>query len=63
MKRCMVQGDMLADRTCEQYPTVTLCEACIREDEQSGPNRQILVVEGASDGALDDTCEWCGHPA
>lgn len=55
MKRCMVQGDM--------HPMVILCEACIREDEQSGPNRQILVVEGASDCALDDTCEWCGTEA
>lgn len=63
MKRCMVQGDMLADRTSEQYPMVILCEACIREDEQSGPNRQILVVEGASDCVLDDTCEWCGTEA
>lgn len=27
MKRCMVQGAMLADSTSEQSPTVTLCKA------------------------------------
>ena len=59
MKQAVIFGDLTSDRTSEQYPTVTLCENCIREDEAQRENSQIVHMAGEAD-ADDAVCEWCG---
>ena len=59
MKRAVIFGDMTSDSTSEQYPTVTLCEECIRLDEGKKEDAQIVSIEGDAT-AEDGPCEVCG---
>ena len=59
MKRVVISGDLTSDSTSEQYPTVTLCAACIAEDEAREENIAIVAIEGDA-RAEDGPCEWCG---
>jgi hypothetical protein len=59
MKRAVIFGDLSADSTSDQYPTVTLCDDCIAKDEKLREDSQIVSIDG---NAPDDSesCEWCG---
>lgn len=59
MKRAVIFGDMSSDSTSDQYPTVTLCEECIRLDEDKKEDAQIVSIEGDATPE-DGPCEWCG---
>lgn len=58
MKQVVVFGDLTSDRTSEQYPTIVLCDDCIRRDRAKEEDSQIVNVVGDADDA-DDACEWC----
>lgn len=58
MKRAVVYGDMTSDSTDEQYPTVVLCEECIRADESRKEESQVVSIEGEA-GPDDGPCAWC----
>lgn len=60
MNICMIQGDMLAERTAEQYPRVTLCDECIRRDRLAGEEALIVAVEGPAEVQAEQVCEGCG---
>jgi len=45
MQTCQIWGDMSADRVDDQYPTVTVCDACAEAHSQ-GENAAILHVVG-----------------
>ncbi|MNO70124.1 hypothetical protein D3C76_609960 [compost metagenome] len=62
MKTCTVYGDMQADSAADQYPTVPLCDGCVAEDNNAGPDHQIVSQQGY-DPAYGDACEWCGTTA
>ena len=59
MKRVVISGDLTSDSTSEQYPTVTLCAACIAAEEARKENSAIVAIEGDAE-AKDGPCEWCG---
>jgi len=58
MKTAVIYGDLSSDSTSDQYPTVTLCEACIRQDQALEERSQIVAIEGDA-GPDDGPCEWC----
>ena len=59
MKRAVVFGDLGADSTSDQYPTITLCDDCIAEDRKLKDDSQVVSIDG--DASTDDgPCEWCG---
>lgn len=60
MKQAVIFGDLTSDRTSEQYPTVTLCEECIRGDKAKKGESQIVSIAGDA-GPDDGPCEWCGE--
>jgi hypothetical protein len=62
MKTCVINGDMSSDRAGDNYPTVNLCDDCVKEDERKGENHQIVSQQGY-DVSLGDACEWCGTTA
>ncbi|MFV3292398.1 hypothetical protein ACNFBR_27165 [Pseudomonas sp. NY11955] len=62
MKTCTVYGDMQADSAAEQYPTVPLCDDCVSEDSQAGPDHKI-VSQQRYNPAFGDTCDWCSKTA
>lgn len=59
MKRVVVFGDLGADSTSDQYPTVTLCAECIAKDRELKVDSQVVSID--RDAVPDDgPCEWCG---
>ena len=58
MHYCEVWGDMTADRTSDQYPTVPVCEGCMKEQEDSGEDNQI-VSTGELVTDKSETCHFC----
>ena len=59
MYYCMIWGDMSADSAADQYPTVAVCESCIKDQKSRGEDNQIV-----SDGAElvtdeSETCHFC----
>lgn len=61
MKQALIYGDLTSDRAGEQYPTVSVCDDCIKKDkakEAEGRNRIVSIV-GDEDDA-DGPCELCG---
>lgn len=59
MRDAMIYGDLSSDRAGEQYPTVPLCEDCIKAEQAKKENSQIVVLIGDSDHN-EGPCEWCG---
>lgn len=59
MQRAVVFGDLSSDSTSDQYPTVTLCQGCISEDEARKEDQQIVSLDGPAEPD-DGPCEWCG---
>lgn len=59
MKSCQIWGDLGADRVDEQYPTVTVCDACVAEN-RGGEDAAIVGVVGSYDPAYGDECHFCG---
>ncbi|WP_080965548.1 hypothetical protein [Chromobacterium subtsugae] len=60
MKLCAVWGDMSADSTADQYPTVNVCDDCFEADDGRGENSQILTNEGSYNFAFGEECHFCG---
>ncbi len=58
MKACMVWGDLSSDRTSEQYPTVTVCDACVTS-QMAAENSQIVNVVGKYDPDYGEQCFFC----
>ncbi|WP_287595750.1 hypothetical protein [Thermomonas sp.] len=54
-----VWGDMSADRTADQYPTVAVCEDCIKAQEQSGEDNQLVSGGTELVTDTDETCHFC----
>jgi|YNPNPStandDraft_1061719.scaffolds.fasta_scaffold109735_2 hypothetical protein len=59
MQTCQIWGDMSADRVDDQYPTVTVCDACAEAHSQ-GENAAILHVVGGYDEDYGEQCYFCG---
>lgn len=59
MKRAVIFGDLTSDSTSEQYPTVTICDDCIRTDEKLKNDSRVVSIQGSA-GPEDGPCEWCG---
>lgn len=59
MKSCQIWGDLSADKIDDQYPTVTVCEACV-EPNRAGENAAIVAVVGGYDQANGEECHFCG---
>lgn len=59
MKRAVIFGDLSSDSTSEQYPTVTLCDECIADDEKKREDSQVVSIDGSA-SSDDGPCEWCG---
>ncbi len=59
MKTCTVWGDMLSDRTSDQYPTVTVCDACVEKHQQAGKDSKILSVNSEYDSLYGEECYFC----
>jgi hypothetical protein len=59
MKRAVVFGNLSSDSTSEQYPTVTLCDECVSDDEAKREDSQVVSIDGVA-SADDGPCEWCG---
>lgn len=59
---CTVFGDMSSERSSENYPEVPVCEDCIKADEASGEESQIVSV-GSVVTDRDAVCEFCGADA
>jgi len=51
---------MQSDRASEQYPTVNLCDDCVRREDAKGPDSAIVTKGGGYDPDLGDSCELCG---
>lgn len=62
MKTCTIFGNMQSERTADQYPTVTLCNDCIKQDSFSNEDSQIVTL-GDYEKSYGDSCEWCGVTA
>lgn len=60
MKRVVVFGDLSSDSTSEQYPTVTMCDGCIAEENAKKEDSSIVAIDGDA-GADDGPCEGCGE--
>ena len=58
MKRAVIFGDLGSDASSEQYPTVTLCEQCVADDEAREEDSQIVSIVGDAKPG-DGPCEWC----
>ena len=59
MYYCEVWGDMGADRTADQYPTVAVCEDCIKEQESSGEDNQIISCGTKLVTDKNEICHFC----
>jgi hypothetical protein len=59
MKRVQVFGDLSADATDDQYPTIVLCEECIADEEAKQEDSSIVTIVGDA-SPEDGPCEGCG---
>ena len=59
MYYCQVWGDMTADSAADQYPTVAVCEDCIKEQELRGQDNQIVTGGTEIVTDKDETCSFC----
>ena len=59
MYYCQVWGDMSADSAADQYPTVAVCETCIKEQESLGEDNQIVTGGDEIVTDEDETCFFC----
>lgn len=60
MKSCAVWGDLGADRTDDQYPTVNYCDECfelLSKPDEDGESS--IVHETTFDLCHGDTCARC----
>lgn len=60
MKTCTIWGDLSSDRTGEQYPTVAVCDDCVKAEQARGEDSQIVTV-GDYDSDYGNVCEFCGE--
>ncbi|WP_081666029.1 hypothetical protein [Pseudogulbenkiania ferrooxidans] len=58
MKSCQIWGGLSADRTDEQYPTVTVCDECA-EANQGHEDSAITHILGGYDAAYGEECHFC----
>lgn len=59
MKSCMIFGDLTSEKSSDNYPTVQICDECVKEQQIRKKNSQIVFV-GEFDCAFGDECEMCG---
>jgi len=55
MKAAIVYGDMLSDKTDEQYPQIAYCDECFADIEKAGEDSGI-VHEVPYDAELHGKC-------
>lgn len=58
MKNALITGDLTSDRAGEQYPTVAVCDDCIRTEAAKKEHSRILTIIGDEDDA-EGPCEFC----
>lgn len=61
MKTCMVWGDLSADRTSDQYPSVAVCDDCAETQAVSSEDHDAAIISvGPFDSSYgDDECHFC----
>lgn len=62
MKSCVIYGDMSSDEVDDNYPTVTVCDACVEKDAKAGEDG-VIVNLAPYDPRLGTECEFCGKTA
>jgi hypothetical protein len=60
MYYCEVWGDMAADSAADQYPTVAVCESCIKEQGARAEGNEIVSVGIKLVTDKSETCHFCG---
>jgi hypothetical protein len=69
MKSCQIYGDMLSNLSSENYLTVTICDQCIKDEEESIQNavkngeedmNTSIINESDYDPIYGDECYLCG---
>lgn len=59
MYYCQVWGDLTADKTDDQYPTVAVCEDCIEDQQSRGEQNEIVSVSTELVSDKDEACHFC----
>jgi len=59
MKSCTIHGDVMSEKSSENYPTVPVCDECVEESSAAGEDNNIVSTDDY-DKSLGDTCEFCG---
>jgi len=59
MKTCTIFGDLSSEKSSDNYPTVPICDECVKEDQVRKEESKIVQI-GAFDPSLGDVCEFCG---
>lgn len=54
-----VIGDLSSDKTSENYPNVTICDACLKADNAKEEDKVVVSIDGES----SSPCDWCGAEA
>lgn len=62
MQLVTIQGDMLSDRTSDNYPSVPMCFNCIKADEARGEESNVVAINGEA-SPEDGPCVVCGATA
>ena len=58
LKDCTLMGNMLSDKTDEQYPEEPACTACIKSELARGEDSRIVTV-GDFNADPDAACYFC----
>ena len=59
MRVCQVYGDMLADKSSDNYPTEVFCDECYDDMDVDSEDSRI-VQELSWDSSCRDNCSRCG---
>jgi hypothetical protein len=59
MKICTVWGNLLSEKSSENYPTDLYCEDCFNEMNPDGEDSQIISYQD-DDSSYGDVCAGCG---
>jgi hypothetical protein len=62
MKTCVVWGNLSADRTSDQYPSVAVCDDCAKSEAIGSEDRDAAIISvGPFDPSFGDhECHFCG---
>ena len=61
MKSCVIVGNLCADKTDDQYPTVNYCDECFEVlSKANDDGKSQIVNETAFDICHGEKCEKCG---